>query len=220
MTPDQLSDAISSGLVNGGQSWVIQTAVAMLPTFWILTLTLHLSRPYMLRMLHKFTLRFGADIWWLAYVLVRDAVMLMTFGMGIILFYPNLVKTDALPLTGSLATAVLLVGLAIKLTRDADDNPADFRLTSILVLIGSALYFVPQVFGVEAADQTYLTAVSTFLTTNSNLDWAMPVLYASYLVLIATSGYLFTTVTFRKVKEPVSRRTTRKAAGEESATAA
>ena len=206
MTPDKLAEAITSGLVTGGQAWIIQTAAAMLPAFWILTLSLHLSRPYMMRMLHKFTLRFGADIWWLAYVLLRDAVMLMTFGLGIVLFYPNLVTTDALPLTGALASALLLVALAIKLTRDADDNAADFRRTTILLIVASALYLIPQVFGVEAADQEYMTAVSSFLTTNSNVGLAMPLLYLSYVVLIATSAYLFVFVTFLKVKEPVSRR--------------
>ena len=206
MTPDKLSEAITSGLVTGGQAWIIQTAAAMLPAFWILTLALHLSRPYMMRMLHKFTLRFGADIWWLAYVLIRDAVLLMTFGLGIVLFYPDLVKGASLPLTGSLATALLLVGLAVKLTRDADDNAADFRLVTTLILVASALYLIPQVFGVEAADQDYLKGISTFLTTSSNLDWAMPLLYLSYVVLIATAVYLFTVVTFLKVKEPVSRR--------------
>ena len=220
MTPDLLTDAITSGLVNGGQAWVIQTAAAMLPAFWILTLALHLSRPYMLRMLHKFTLRFGADIWWLAYVLIRDAVMMMTFGVGIMLFYPNLVEGSALPLTGSLATAILLLALAVKLTRDADDNAADFRLTTILVLVAAALYLVPQVFGVEAADQSYMSAVSAFLTTNSNLGWAIPLLYVSYLVLIGTAGYLFTAVTFLKVKVPASRRPTRAAERDEAATAA
>ncbi len=208
MTPDQLSDALVTGLVSGGQAWVVQTAAAMLPAFWILTLALHLSRPYMLRMLHKFTLRFGADIWWLAYVLLRDAVMLMTFALGIVLFYPDLVKVNALPLTGSLATALLLVALAVKLTRDADDNATDFRITTGLVLAASALYLVPQVFGVEAADQDYLSGVSAFLTTNSNLDWAIPLLYASYLGLIATAGYLFAVVTMRGAGAPASRRAT------------
>jgi len=220
MTPDQLSEAVTTGLVNGGQAWIVQTAAAMLPAFWILSLALHLSRPYMLRMLHKFTLRFGADIWWLTYVLLRDAVMLLTFGLGIVLFYPNLVKANALPLTGSLATALLLIALAVKLTRDADDDPTDFRLTSILLLVASALYLIPQVFGVEAADQTYMSAVSAFLTTSGNPGWAMPVLYVSYLMLIATAGYLFVTVTFHRVGEPVSRRPSGEAEPEHSARAA
>ncbi len=206
MTPDQLSDAITSGLVRGGQTWVIQTAAAMLPAFWILSLALHLSRPYMLRMLHKFTLRFGADIWWLAYVLLRDGIMLVTFALGIMLFYPNLVATSALPLTGSLATAVLLLALVVKLTRDADDNATDFRITSILLMIASTLYLVPQVLGVEAADQDYMSSVSSFFTTNSNLSWAMPILYVSYLVVAATAAYLFVIVTFNRVRGPVSRR--------------
>ena len=206
MTPDDLSKAISNGLVNGGQLWITQTAVAMLPAFWVLTLALILSRPYMIRMLHKFTLRFGADIWWLSYVLLRDGSMLMTFALGIVFFYPNLVKGNALPLTGSLATALLLVALAVKLTRDADDNPTDFRITTGLVLAGSALYLVPQVFGVESADQEALSAISSFLTTSSNLDWAVPILYLSYIILIATGVYMFTTVTFHRTAAPVSRR--------------
>jgi hypothetical protein len=205
MTPDQLSEAISTGLVNGGQLWIIQTAVAILPAFWVMLMALHLSRPYMLRMLHKFTLRFGADIWWLSYVLLRDSLMLLTFALGIVFFYPNLVKANALPLTGSLATALLLLALAVKLTRDADDNAADFRLTTWLLLVSSGLYLVPQVFGVESADQPALSAVSSFLTTNSNLDWAIPILYASYAILVATSVYLFATVTFRRSANPASR---------------
>lgn len=206
MTPDELSQALSAGLVNGGQLWIIQTAVAMLPAFWVLTVAMHLSRPYMLRMLHKFTLRFGADIWWLSYVLLRDGIMLLTFALGIVFFYPNLVKANALPLTGSLATALLLLALAVKVTRDADDNATDFRLTTWLLLISSALYLVPQVFGVESADQTALSAVSSFLTTKSNLEWAVPILYASYIILVGTAGYLFTTVTFHKSGSAASRR--------------
>jgi hypothetical protein len=206
VTPDELSQAISTGLVNGGQLWIIQTAVAMLPALWVLTVAMHLSRPYMLRMLHKFTLRFGADIWWLSYVLLRDGIMLLTFALGIVFFYPNLVKANALPLTGSLATAILLLALAVKVTRDADDNASDFRLTTWLLLVSSALYLVPQVFGVESADQTSLNAVSLFLTTKSNLEWAVPILYASYIILVGTAGYLFTTVTFHKSGSAASRR--------------
>ena len=206
MTPDDLSKAISAGLVNGGQLWITQTAVAMLPAFWVLTLALMLSRPYMIRMLHKFTLRFGADIWWLSYVLLRDSIMLLTFALGVVFFYPNLVKGNALPLTGSLATALLLVALAVKLTRDADDNATDFRITTVLVLVSSAFYMIPQVFGVESADQDALSGVNAFLTTSTNLDWAVPILYVSYIILIATGAYLFSTVTFRKTGVPASRR--------------
>ena len=206
MSPDDLSKAISDGLVNGGQLWITQTAVAMLPAFWVMTLALILSRPYMIRMLHKFTLRFGADIWWLSYVLLRDSAMLSTFALGIVFFYPNLVKGNALPLTGSLATALLLVALAVKLTRDADDNASDYRVTTGLVLVASTMYLVPQVFGVESADQDAWSAVSSFLTTSSNLDWAVPILYVSYIILIATGVYMFSAVTFHKTSAPVTRR--------------
>lgn len=206
MTPDQLTDAITQGLVNGGQQWISQTAAAILPAFWLLTVALQISRPYMIRMLRKFTLRFGADIWWLSYVLLRDATMLITFAFGIVFFYPSLVKADAFPLTASLATAVLLLALVVKLTGDADDNPRDFRRVTGLVILGSALYLIPQVFGVEAADQDYLGAVNGFLTTSGNLALAMPILYASYIILVAAGAYLFTVVTTHARHAPVPRR--------------
>ena len=49
-----------------------------------------------------------------------------------------------------------VLGDLVKLIRDPDDNPADFRLVSTLLLVASALYIVPQVYGMEAADQAYL----------------------------------------------------------------
>ncbi len=41
---------------------------------------------------------------------------------------------------------------------------------------------------------------------NDNLDWAVPILYASYIVLVATGVYLFSVVTFHKTGVPASRR--------------
>ncbi len=94
----------------------------------------------------------------------------------------------------------------MKLTRDADDNPVDFRITTWLTLIASALYLIPQVFGVEAADQAYLGGIPAFLTTSSNQGLAVPVLYISYIVVIATAAYLFLAVTFRGARSPITRR--------------
>jgi hypothetical protein len=66
---------------------------------------------------------------------------------------PNLYIGLGLPLTGPLAVVVLLWALVVKLVRDADDDPAAFRLVSVLLVIASVLYIVPQIYGLEAADQ-------------------------------------------------------------------
>jgi hypothetical protein len=92
----------------------------------------------------------------------------------IVLFYPSLVQNQPLPLTGALTTDLLLVALALKLTTDADDQPADFRRVTLLVLVASALYLIPQVFGVEAGDQAYLSAINYFAAYGATDDIPLP----------------------------------------------
>ena len=38
----------------------------------------------------RLTLRFGGDVWWLSYVLIRDALLFVTLGLSMIFFMPNL----------------------------------------------------------------------------------------------------------------------------------
>ena len=102
MTPDDVTAAIVQAILNGGEQWIVSTVAALLPALWAMTVILHLARPYILRTIKKLSLRFGADVWWLGYVLVRDAVMLITFVLSLIFLFPNLVMTIPLPLTLSL----------------------------------------------------------------------------------------------------------------------
>ena len=37
--------------------------------------------------------------------------------------------------------------------RDADDDPQAFSIVSLLLVVASVLYIVPQIYGLEAADQ-------------------------------------------------------------------
>src|SRR5579871_2028065 len=120
MKPQDVANAITQALVQGGSQWLVATIVAFLPALWTMTLIFHLGRPYVLRTLRRCGLRLGADIWWMSYVLMRDAVLLMTFAMSWIFFDPNLVVKLALPITGPLAALSLLLALAVKLSRRAD----------------------------------------------------------------------------------------------------
>jgi len=103
MTPDDVTTAIIHAILRGGMQWVVSTVAAMLPSLWAMTVILHLARPHMLRTIKKLSLRFGADIWWLGYVLVRDALMLITFVLTLVFLFPNLMVTIPLPLTAPLA---------------------------------------------------------------------------------------------------------------------
>ena len=80
MKPDDVSTAISNALVQGGAQWLIATIVAFLPALWTMSLMLHLGRPYVLRTLRRCGLRLGADIWWMSYLLIRDALLLVGNG--------------------------------------------------------------------------------------------------------------------------------------------
>src|SRR3989440_5886373 len=127
MKPDDIATAIMNALVQGGSQWLIATLVAFLPVLWTTALMLHLGRPYVLRTLRRCGLRLGADIWWMSYLLIRDALMLITFGLSFIFFNPNLVATLAFPITAPLATLCLLLALAVKLSRRVDDDVNAFR---------------------------------------------------------------------------------------------
>src|ERR1700732_498295 len=102
MKPDDIASAITQALVHGGSQWMVSSIVAFLPALWTMTLFLHLGRPYVLRTLRRCGLRLGADVWWMSYLLMRDALMLITFGLSWFFFEPNLVAHLALPITASL----------------------------------------------------------------------------------------------------------------------
>src|SRR5712692_1675037 len=179
MTPEQISTAITSALVQGGSSWLISTIVAFLPVLWTMALMLHLGRPYILRTLRRCGLRLGADIWWMSYLLMRDAVLLITFGLSWFYFEPNIVANSALPITGPLATLFLLLALAVKLSRRVDDDVNAYRLSTVFLVVGATLYYGPLVFAVEATSQSYLAGFGAAFTSNTNMTAALIIMWIS-----------------------------------------
>lgn len=181
MKPDQIAQAITNALVQGGSQWLVATIVAFLPVLWTMTLILHLGRPYVLRTLRRCGLRLGADVWWMSYLLMRDAVLVVTFALSFIFFQPNLVAHDALPITGPLAALCLLLALAVKLTRRVDDDANAYRLTTVFLVLGATLYYAVQVFAVEAASQEHLSWLVNNLASNANVPWALGIMWFSLL---------------------------------------
>jgi len=195
-------DDLATALTSGGSSWLVFSLAAILPILWAFTLIVHFARPYVVRFLQSLTLRFGGDVWWLSYVLMRDALMLLTLALSMIFLMPNLYIGLGLPLTAPLATVGLFWALLIKLTRDSDDDPAAFRWVSILLVVSSALYIIPQIYGLEAADQVdalsgiglgwvpdALTAANADAGTVNPLAW--PILIVGMGLVALTGVYLF-----------------------------
>lgn len=168
------------------------TIAALLPILWLLTLALHLARPYMLQNLQKFTLRLGADLWWLIYRGARDFVVLLTFMLSSIFYLPHVAEMVALPITGPLAGIALFGALLVKLTRDSDDEYQAFVLESNLLVLGAAMYWFgfflgPAMAGVVTSGP--LAVLSQALTSTTNLSVAVLVVYASWAVVTLMGLY-------------------------------
>ncbi len=191
MKPIDVSNAIMQALVQGGSQWMVSTIVAFLPVLWTMTLMLHLGRPYVVRTLRRCGLRLGADVWWMSYLLMRDALMLITFALSWVFFLPNLVANAALPLTGPLAALFLLLALAVKLSRRVDDDIQAYRLSTILLVIGATLYYGPLVFAVEATSQGALAGFGAFFTSNQNPMVALWIMWVSLVGVGIIAAWLF-----------------------------
>lgn len=191
MTSDDLAGALSDAFRSGFRDFIIGTLVAALPMLWIATLSFYLMRPYAIRTLRKLSLRFAADVFWLSYVMIRDGTLIITFVISLFFFYPNLLHDNALPITATLSAVFVLWALLIKMVRDPDENPSDYRLSVILLTIGSMLYLVPLTLGVEVTSQSHLSWFVDHLTSNSNFDLALGFLYASLAFVALTGAYIF-----------------------------
>src|SRR6266436_9815721 len=145
MSVDQLTQAIVSGINSGAEQFLEGTLAALLPVIWLALLALHLGRPYILAMIERFTLRLGADLLWLIYVALRDLLIVSGVVMSFMFFFPYVVTTDQLPLTGGLAAVALFAVLLVKLVGDPDHDPRAFQLVTVLLGLGAILYFVPYV---------------------------------------------------------------------------
>jgi hypothetical protein len=198
MSPQDLANAIVSGINAGGEQFLEGTLAAALPVIWLALLGLHLGRPYILDMIDRFTLRLGADLLWLVYVALRDFLIVSGVVMSFMFFFPDVVISDQLPLTGGLAAVVLFAVLLIKLIGDPDHDPRTFRIVTYLLGFGALLYFIPYIFGVQAAGVVTgsFADVSNFLVTSTNPNWAVGLAYIS-VALLAIMGAVAVAYTLR-----------------------
>ena len=190
MTVDQLSHAIVNAFLQAGEQFLEGTMAAALPLLWMLVVALHLARPYMVRTTQKFSLRLGADIWWVLYIGLRDLMIALTAIFSFMVLYPDVLVSNALPIGGSLATVALFGALMVKLFADADNDPQAFKLVSTLLAAGSALYLVPTMLGVQLSGVKWgpvWTDVGKALTTTTDQSVAIGLCWFS-VAAIAVMG--------------------------------
>ncbi|MFZ5854977.1 MAG: hypothetical protein ACOYXS_10875 [Chloroflexota bacterium] len=170
-----------------GEMFVEQTIAAALVLLWVLVLALHIGRPYMVRITGKFTLRLGADLWWIIYVALRDLLLVQVFLGSFVFFYPDVTTMEGLelPITGGLAAACAFAVMVIKLTTRGDADTNGYRWQVFLLGLGATLYIGPYLLGSQMTRLTGRTIdqVMPFLVAQKNPDLALPLVYISAAIV-------------------------------------
>jgi hypothetical protein len=176
MTPDQVS-----GLFDAGESFIEGTIAAALVALWLLVVALYLARPYMAANVGKFSLRLGADLWWIIYVALRDILLIQVFLASFIFFYPDVVGAEDLPITGGVAALCAFSVLLIKLVTRGDADLRWYRIQVLLLGLGATLYIVPYLLGVQVTQIGTDTAnqLAAFFVSSQNPAVALPLCYLS-----------------------------------------
>jgi hypothetical protein len=176
MTPDQVS-----GLFSAGEEFIEGTIAAALVALWLLVVALYLARPYMTANLGKFSLRLGADLWWIVYVAVRDILVVQVFLGSFIFFYPDVVGGRDLPITGGLAAVCAFSVLLIKLMTKGDADLRWYRVQVLLLGLGATLYIVPYLLGVQVTQIGTDSAnqLAAVFVSSQNPGLALPLCYLS-----------------------------------------
>jgi hypothetical protein len=66
-----------------------------------------------------------------------------------------------------------------------------YRLATVFLIVGATLYFVPQVFAVEAASQEHLSWLATNLASNANTAWALPLMWVAMAGVALVGAWFF-----------------------------
>ena len=179
LSPDQISQSIYTAITGSGESIIEGTVVALLPILWFMAIAVHLARPYILNVVTKFSLRLGADLWWLVYIIARDLIIVVIFVLSMQFFFVDPFIAGAWPITGGLAAVCALAVLVIKLIWDADDEPRAFYAVSVLLGLGAMLYLVPTFVGVQASAFSNFHSVSSVFISSDHPVFSAGMTYVS-----------------------------------------
>ena len=137
--------------MSAGSIWLETTLAVAMVFVTAMAFSLQIARGYFVRTLNKFSLRLGADIWWLAYVLIRDGLIFVSFIIGLLVFFPGTILDYPMAVP-FMPLAVVLFGIALvtKLYWDADDNRNAFRFVTVTLFIGTALWIFGTIFITES----------------------------------------------------------------------
>ena len=171
--------------------WSAQSILDLGILFSIISALLHIGRPYFERILSRMTLRVAADLWWIAYVVLRDG--LLFFSVLFIFLNTNLdLMADikmALPFV-PFGMLLLIIALIIKVFRNTEDVNRISIYNNYIISAGALLNLIGYVFVMESPGDEYSVATQPFwmfmdsLRSNKNPWLATVVFYITFSILI------------------------------------
>ena len=190
--PPLNADDLATALTNGAAGWLVLSVAAVLPMLWTFTLVAALRPPddHAIPAVADAPLR-RRRLVAVATCCSATALLVITLGLSMIFFMPNLYFVEGCRSRRRSRRVVLLWALCVKIIRDPDEDSAAFRLLSILLVVASVLYIVPQIYGLEAADQANLGDIPSLLTSSTNLAVARPIFWVSLALFAVTAGVMF-----------------------------
>jgi hypothetical protein len=154
--------------VTAGSIYTENTIVVLITLLMVLALSVQIARNYFLRILRKFTLRLAADIWWLVYILLRDASIFLVVFLGFMLFWPAIYQDFPIAVPFEpLAIDFYAMALVLMLVADTDEVPLYNSIVTILVLIGTVLYITGVIFVTESATALAVLPATVSLSTSN-----------------------------------------------------
>jgi hypothetical protein len=183
--------------------WAAQSVCDLGILLSAVSFALHVARPCFERVLRLLTLRVAADLWWLAYLVLRGGCLFLAALAGLVHLNLDLMADIkvGLPFV-PLGTVALVAALGVKVFRDSDG--ADHRASAAsaaLVMAGALLNLLGYVLVMEAPGDEYaatpLSALRGLARWRSNANWALAsatfTVAAALLVVLAIGFHVAST---------------------------
>lgn len=149
-----LLQANASVYTSAAAVYTENTLAVLLTLITIVAVSVQIARGYFLRVLRKFTLRLAADMWWLMFVILRDASIFLVVFLGFMLFYPGTYQDFPIAVPFQpLAIDLYAIALVILLVKDTDEEMQYNTYITLLVGAGTLLYIFGTIFVTESALQ-------------------------------------------------------------------
>ena len=187
--------------------WSVQSLCDLGIILSIVSWLLHVARPYFERIQGRLTLRMAAELWWLAYIVVRDGALVAAMLTGLFCLNLDLMADIkvGLPFV-PLGTVALSAALWIKVFRNTEDVNRNFGIGMWLVGLGALLNTLGFVLVMEAPGAEYEAAKTAFWRTmvswrsNENPALATITFYvaAAFLAVLAIAAIIASARLFRQ----------------------